>query len=114
GEGRNYCMNAKNSTLKKIDKMQDVIFVHRDYKALSIPEGAMVYCDIPYKNSTGYSSGDFNHNQFYSWAEDKAKNGYEIYVSEYEHNVPDSWSVVWRKDSKKDIRDKNGVQQKTV
>src|SRR5690606_2499347 len=83
-------------------------------KALSIPEGAMVYCDIPYKNSTGYSSGDFNHNQFYSWAEDKAKNGYEIYVSEYEHNVPDSWSVVWRKDSKKDIRDKNGVQQKTV
>lgn len=35
-------------------------------------------------------------------------------VSEYKHNVPEGWEVVWEYESKKDIRDKDGVQQPTV
>lgn len=115
GEGRDYCQNAKNSTLKKIATMQDVMFTNLSYEDLYIHhKGAMVYCDIPYKDSVGYSVGNFNHEKFYKWAEWMWSQGKYVVTSEYEHNVPEGWKVVWKYESKKDIRDKDGVQQPTV
>jgi hypothetical protein len=40
--------------------------------------------------------------------------GYNVVVSEYEHNVPDSWEVVWRHESKQSIRNKDGGKTQTV
>lgn len=115
GEGRNYCQNAKNSTLKKMETMQDVLFVTCDYQQMNIAhKSAMIYCDIPYKDSVGYSVGAFNHEAFYTWARKQKWKGHTILVSEYKHNAPEGWKVVWEYESKKDIRDKDGVQQPTV
>lgn len=115
GEGRSYCQNAKNSTLKKMQTMEDVILVTCSYKDINIAhKNAMIYCDIPYKNTTSYSVGQFNHEQFYTWAKMMKWKGHTVLVSEYEHNVPEGWKAVWRYESKKDIRDKEGVQQPTV
>lgn len=114
GEGRNYCLNAKNSILKKHETLKDVLFSQGPYTDCPLPSGALVYCDIPYKGTTGYSTGSFNHEEFYAWAIERVGEGYSVLVSEYEHNVPDGWEVVWRHESKKDIRNKNGVQEGTV
>lgn len=115
GGTRDYCRNAKNSTLKKMETMQDVLFVTCDYQQMNIAHrNAMVYCDIPYKDSVGYSVGAFNHEAFYTWAKKQKWKGHTILVSEYKHNVPEGWKVVWEYESKKDIRDKDGVQQPTV
>jgi hypothetical protein len=42
--------------------------------------------------------------------------GHTLLVSEYEINVDETLkgNVVWRKESKKDIRDKDGKQQRTI
>ena len=42
--------------------------------------------------------------------------GHIVLVSEYEMNVDEAMkgNIVWCKESKKDIRDKDDVQQKTV
>jgi len=115
GEGRNYCRNAKNSTLKKMETMQDVLFVTYDYQQMNIAhKNAMIYCDIPYKGTTDYSVGAFNHEAFYTWAKKQKWKGHTVLVSEYKHNVPEDWKVVWEYESKKDIRDKDGIQQPTV
>jgi DNA adenine methylase len=115
GEGRDYCKNAKNSTLKKAKHLSNVYFSCMPYYAVEIEyPNSMLYCDIPYKNTTGYSTGQFNHELFYAWAKEKAMQGHTVMVSEYENNVPDGWNVVWRYESKKDVRDNNGVQQQTV
>lgn len=37
-----------------------------DYRAVTIPRGGVVYCDIPYKGTSGYIGG-FNHDEFYEW-----------------------------------------------
>ena len=74
----------------------------------------MLYCDIPYRNTTGYSTGSFNHDEFYSWAVAMKSLGHTVLASEYLHNLPDGWKVVWQHESKKDIRDKDGVQQPTI
>jgi DNA adenine methylase len=115
GGTREYCRNAKNSTLKKMATMRDVLFVTCDYRQMNIVhKNAMIYCDIPYKDSVGYSVGKFNHEAFYAWAKKQKWKGHTMLVSEYKHNVPEGWKVVWEYESKKDIRDKDGVQQPTV
>ena len=112
---QNYARCAKNSTLKKMETMQDVLFVTCDYQQMNIAhKNAMIYCDIPYKGTTGYSVGAFNHEAFYTWAKKQKWKGHTVLVSEYEQNVPDDWKVVWRHESKKKIRDGENVEQPTV
>ena len=40
----------------------------------------MIYCDIPYKNTTEYSDGGFDHESFYDWAEKQSE---PVIISEY-------------------------------
>ena len=113
---RNYCLNAKNSNLKILPKIKDVVFYNLDYKEVDIPIGSLVYCDIPYKNTTSYCKnevGEFNHEEFYQWVKDNSDK-YDIYISEYKKNVPDDFEIVWEKNSKKDIRNKNNKREDTI
>jgi DNA adenine methylase len=113
-KGINYCLQARNSLLKKHKTMQDVEFVSKDYREVKCPEGALIYCDIPYKDTTGYSSGKFNHEDFYKWAVQAKQNGYTVICSEYERNLPENWSIIHSINSKKYIRNKEGIQESTV
>ena len=112
-EGRSYASNAKNSLLKKHKNLSRAKFKQGSYDQCVIPpEPSVIYCDIPYKDTTQYSTGGFDHDSFYLWAEKMQKAGHLVFVSEYAHNVPNGWEVVFSVESKKDIRDKSGVQQK--
>lgn len=107
---RSYCLNAYNSTVKKAITLKDVIFTCGDYRDVSIPKGALVYCDIPYKGTTSYASvPSFSHADFYAWAREHEN----VYVSEYAKNVSDGATIVWRKKSRQDILDGSGEQRPT-
>ena len=113
---RNYCLNAKNSNLKILNNIQDVIFYNLNYDEVNIPLGSLVYCDPPYKNVTPYCKsevGEFNHDDFYKWVRNNS-NKYDIYISEYKQNIPDDFKIVWEYESKKDIRNRNNQQEKTI
>jgi DNA adenine methylase len=113
---RNYCLNAYNSVLNKLKNLKNVMFYNLDYSEVDIPKGSFVYCDIPYKNTTPYCKkevGEFNHEEFYQWVRENS-NKYEIYVSEYKENVPNDFEIVWEQNSKKDIRNKNNIKEKTI
>ena len=115
-KNRNYCLNAKNSNNKILGKIQNVIFYNEDYENVDIPKGSLVYCDIPYKNTTQYSVkevGKFNHDKFYEWVRNNSDK-YEIYVSEYKENIPDDFEIVWQRESKKDIRNKDNHREPTT
>ena len=114
---QSYAMNAYNSIKKKMVGLNNVTFVCGDYFDIEIPSvPSIIYCDIPYKSSTGYSVGTFNHEQFYTWAYSMKTLGHIVLVSEYEGNVDEAMkgNTVWRKESKKDIRDSEGIQQLTT
>ena len=116
GKDRNYCLNAKNSNNKILKNITDVKFYNLNYDEVPIPDGALVYCDIPYKNTTSYCKsevGEFNHEEFYDWVR-RNSDKYDIYVSEYKQNIPDDFTIVWEQNSKKDIRNKNNVREETV
>ena len=52
-----------------------------DYRAVPIPDGAIVYCDIPYQSTEEYKHGNFDHVEFYEWCR---QSPHKIYVSSYE------------------------------
>ena len=116
GRNENFCLSSHRSCLSKIGLMPDVLFVNSDYSNMGIPIGSLVYCDIPYKDSTPYCKnevGVFNHEEFYQWVRDNS-NKYDIYISEYLKNVPKDFEVVWAYKSNKEIRDKDGIRQPTT
>lgn len=113
---RNYCLNAYNSTMKKLQNLKEVQFFNKDYRELPLPEHSLIYCDIPYKGTTAYSAkevGAFDHEAFYHWVEVQSSS-HDIYISEYERNVPKGFEVVWAKESKQDMHNKTGIKAQTV
>ena len=86
----NYCLLAKNTILKQKKSIYGVEFYCGDYKDLVIPAKSIIYCDPPYKGTEKYStSKHFNHEEFWQWCRDKAKEGHTVFVSEY--NAPDDF-----------------------
>lgn len=53
-----------------------------DYQAVPIPENSVIYCDIPYKGTSGYNLNEkFDHERFYDWC---AKQTQPVFISSYD------------------------------
>lgn len=53
-----------------------------DYQAVPIPENSVIYCDIPYKGTSGYNLKEkFDHERFYDWC---AKQTQPVFISSYD------------------------------
>lgn len=67
-----------------------------DYQSLIIPPDSVIYCDIPYKGTDGYSAdnkNDFDYERFYQWACEQTQ---PIFISEY--SMPeDRFECVWER-----------------
>ena len=71
------------------DRINTIKPTYKDYKEVRIPENSVVYCDIPYRGTDGYSSG-FNHNEFYEWAKQQTE---LVVISEY--SMPEGFCEVF-------------------
>lgn len=89
---RNYAQNGKNTALKTASLIKDSIIVHSNYKSLKYPDNSLIYCDIPYKGTTRYTTS-FNYEEFYTWAIEMNK-AHDVYISEY--NMPEQFEEVFR------------------
>lgn len=98
----NYAIYAYNTLLRQKQKLEGVTLTSCDYNKASIPVGAVVYCDPPYKGTTNkYYARKFDYDTFIAWVEAN-KDKYDIYISEYKENFaqwPTSYEIVWEKES---------------
>lgn len=74
-------------SLKRIKDIQNTgtrqwHFSRGSYDDVKIKNNSVIYCDIPYRGTAEYISGDFDYDKFYKWRQTQ-KN---IYISEY--NMP--------------------------
>lgn len=107
---RDYFQNALNSLTRKMSRLDlsKVRFVCSDYRNLEIPQDAFVYCDPPYRGTTGYAAtGGFDSNAFWNWAATLEN----CLVSEY--SAPEGWSSIWSKDKNVDMRLSGGAIPRT-
>lgn len=99
GLGRDSITHGIGSTFQnRVLEEYPIEVFNKDYADVDLPspENCVIYCDIPYKNTTSYTIGGFDYERFYKWCQEKTSEGYEIYVSSYE--LPEDLFVsVWEK-----------------
>jgi len=92
--GVNYAMEGRKGLLLQGKLLKNIIFLSCSYKDLSLPPASLIYCDPPYKGTTGYKD-KFNHEEFYEWCIQKHDEGHKVFVSEY--SMPEPFIEVWSK-----------------
>ena len=109
--GRNYCMNAYNSIMKQREEISDIHFDTADYRTLCF-KNCLIYCDPPYKGTTKYSIiGSFDSEEFWNKCREWSNNN-TVIVSEYES--PDDFVCIKEINTKTDIRNRQGKQEKRI
>lgn len=94
-KGEDFCVNAGNSLMRDLNGVKDAVFTCLDYQDVEIPDGAVVYCDPPYANTTGYATGAFDSDAFWDYMRELSKRC-TVFVSE--ESAPDDFEVVWSKE----------------
>ena len=107
---RNYCANAKNSLLKQVPAIKDVLFLYGEYQVHS-PCEQLVYCDPPYRGTTQYGAfSGFDHELFWETMREWSKNN-TVIISEY--NAPSDFKCVLEIQTKTDMRVAGSKEKRT-
>ena len=101
---RDFYQELKNS-LNKIQKLiqkPNIKFYNKSYKDWN-PHKMLIYCDPPYKNTTEYKTGDFDHDEFWNIMRKWSKTNY-VFISE--ESAPKDFRVVWKKTKRRTLNAK--------
>lgn len=90
--------------LQNLEAIQNVVCYNLSYEQVDIPQGSVVYCDIPYKNTKGYQ-GKFDYDKFYEWA---LSNKNCIFISEY--SMPENFTEIYHIDKTCSLGSNNNKQ----
>ena len=104
--GDDYCGQAKRGLLKDLAGIQSATFTCLDYHDVEIPDGAVVYCDPPYVNTTGYTVGQFDTDEFWDYMRQLSKRC-DVYISE--ESAPDDFECIWSKEKVRTLEKNDNV-----
>ena len=85
-------LRSKSITASNIS----ITSVSYDEIDLPDPNETVIICDPPYRNTQGYQV-EFDNDKFEQWCIDKAREGYEVFVCEYNIENP-AFEEVWSKE----------------
>ena len=88
-----FCGYGKRNALKQQPLLQGVQFAYGCYQDLDVTN-ALIYCDPPYANTTGYKTDDFDSEAFFGWCRVQAAKGNIVFVSEY--SAPADFICLWQ------------------
>lgn len=112
---RNHPKESFKNIKKQAPLLKDIIFNCCDFRDIKPIKNFVIYCDIPYKNTTKYStSKDFPYEEFYDWCKKMSKDNI-VLVSEYD--MPDDFECIWTKETTTQIdsnRNANDDKNKRV
>ena len=98
--------------LQRLENLSDILETSQgSYKDFKLPKAdeCVIYCDIPYKGTEKYHHDgeklEFNYEAFYNWCREKAKDGYKIYISEYQ--MPSDFKEILAIDTNSRLNDKS-------
>ena len=85
-------LRSKSITASNIS----ITSVSYDEIDLPDPNETIIICDPPYRNTQGYQI-EFDNDKFEQWCIDRAREGYEVFVCEYNIKNP-AFEEVWSKE----------------
>ena len=102
----NFAAVGSRGLAKKFLGLEGVSFFHADFLESNY-KNAVIYCDPPYANTTGYKTGAFDSAAFWQKARELSRNNL-LLISEYK--APSDFIEVWQKETQTSIRGKEGKQ----
>lgn len=100
---RDYQAEAHRNIMKQLESIKDIQLFNKPYWDLDIPNSSVVYCDPPYKGTTGYRDS-FDHDKFWAWCRAISKEC-KVFISEY--NAPEDFDCIWSKTIKSSLSANN-------
>lgn len=94
---RNYSIEAFNNISKQAPLLKDIKLFNLSYDEVQLKPNSIIYLDPPYRNTSGYITGDFDYNKFYDWCIEKHKEGHKVFISEY-YMPEDKFKCIWQKE----------------
>lgn len=83
----------------------EIKFLCTDYRSVKIPSKAIIYCDIPYEDTTGYNgTGTFNNEEFWEYARFLSKE-HIVFISE--QKAPNDFVSIWQKSLRRQLDNNN-------
>ena len=78
-------------SLQSLESLERLQSLSKSYDEIEIKENSLIYCDIPYRNTDGYTANDsgFDYKKFYKWAQSQKE---LVIISEY--SMPDDFKCV--------------------
>ena len=67
-------------SLQSLQSLQRLECFSTDYQNVEIKKDSVIYCDIPYEGTDGYTVGSFDVERFYSWCEKQTE---PLFISSY-------------------------------
>lgn len=86
-----YYETARRAVMRDAAAFAGAVIEHGPYAQWRPGPGTLVYCDPPYAGTTGYTTGAFDHNAFWSTTAQWVDNGAVVLVSE--ESAPSGWVV---------------------
>ena len=88
---------------------QSLEISQKSYDEVEIKPNSVIYCDIPYENTMGYKSGDFDFKKFYDWASNQTE---LVFISSY-HISDDRFVEVdgWNKTMLFSLTNATGIER---
>jgi len=90
---------AINNLKKQAPNLEGIDFKCTSF--LDLPKDKIkdyvIYCDIPYRDTTKYKTEKFPYDEFYQWIKDMSVHNI-VLISEY--NMPDEFKYIWSKETK--------------
>jgi site-specific DNA-adenine methylase len=84
---------------KQAPNLEGIEFKNANFLALPKDriKGYVVYCDIPYRDTTKYKTEKFPYEEFYKWCKEMSVYN-TVLISEY--NMPEEFECIWQKETK--------------
>lgn len=114
GKCRDYVAEQYLSSVKQYNNIKDknIVFSNKSYEDVEIPKKSIIYCDIPYKNTTKYSAiKQFDYDKFYNYCKRMKEAGHTIYISEY--SMPEDFTLIWQKEVRTCLNSKGNSDKRT-
>ena len=106
---RDYVAEAYKNAVKQSILLKNCIFINDDFMHISYISNSIIYIDPPYEATTKYKDINFDYNYFWHWCRKMSKNGYKVYISEY--NAPNDFECIYEKKIKSSLTKNTGSKE---
>lgn len=103
GQPRNHQGESARAATRIADALKDTptVFELASYETWVAEPGMVIYCDPPYVNTQGYTTGSFDTDKFWDVCDSWVDGGASVFVSEYV--APGHWESVWHQSHRQSL-----------